>query len=118
MGLNGYCKNVQNMYMAHSCKLTEIEYLENKQCLLCSNKLFYEHHKWCVCQDKNVKKLTCLKCEEIKKQINELYVELNVTLKIFDRECKYALTINAELYEQLPLIIEDINNLQQHYMTN
>ena len=46
------------------------EYLENKQCLLCSNKLFYEHHKWCVCKDKFVKKVTCLKCEAIKEQIN------------------------------------------------
>lgn len=71
-----------------------------------------------VCQDKNVKKVTCIACEEIKKQINELYVELNTTLKIFNNECKYALTINAELCEQLPLIIEDIKNLQQHYMAN
>jgi len=102
--------------MAHTCKLVEIEYLENTQCTLCKNKLFYEHHKWCVCKDKFVKKVTCLKCEAIKEQINILLTELNDALRIFNRECKYALIVDAELYKQFQEIIDEIKELKQHYM--
>jgi len=102
--------------MAHICKLTEIEYLEDELCVICSNKLFYDHHIWCGCKDKNVKKLTCIACEEIKQQISALYVELDNTLQIFNKECKYSLTINAELYVQLQEITHDIIELRKIYM--
>ena len=37
--------------------------------------------------------------------INILLTELNDALKIFNRECKYALSVNAELYKQFQEII-------------